>query len=81
MSPDLEDLFAAATLVRPSDQQPNLVHLMRALASLAGVRDLEGPQPVGQLMDLIGPAEHLVFVLLDGLGMNIVRRLPPTFIT
>src|SRR5687767_1367358 len=76
MPPRLDDLFADGVLVRPATQQPNLVHLIRALASLAGVTRFERSPPVQQLVDLIGPAEHYVFVLLDGLGMNILPMLP-----
>ncbi|MEA2735373.1 MAG: hypothetical protein QOE14_1824 [Humisphaera sp.] len=77
MPPRLDDLFSAGVLVRPSTQHPNLVHLIRALASLAGVERIERAPPVQQIIDLIGPAEHYVFVLLDGLGMNILPLLPP----
>jgi predicted AlkP superfamily pyrophosphatase or phosphodiesterase len=77
MAPDLEELFAAGVLLRPSDSEANLVHLVRAVAMLAGVRDLPVDGPARELIDLIGPAEHIVFVVIDGLGMNIVRRLPP----
>lgn len=76
MSPDLESLFASGLLVRPSEEQPDLVDLVRALGGLSGVKDLEISPATRQVMDLIGPAEHLVFILLDGLGMNIIRRLP-----
>jgi len=72
----LEDLFASGVLVRPATQHPNLVHLIRALASLSGAAHIDGAPPVQQLIDLIGPAEHYVFVLLDGLGMNILPILP-----
>jgi hypothetical protein len=72
----LEDLFASGVLIRPATQQPNLVHLIRALASLSGAAHSDGSPPVQQLIDLIGPAEHYVFVLLDGLGMNILPMLP-----
>jgi hypothetical protein len=72
----LEQLFDAGVLLRPSDRRPNLVHLIRALATLAGVGDLGASPPVADIVSTIGPAEHLVFVLLDGLGMNTVRRLP-----
>ena len=80
MPSELERAFAEHRLVRPSDAKPNLVHLVRALAALAGATadDVELSPPVRELMDVIGPAEHLVFVLLDGLGMNVVRRMPPT---
>lgn len=72
----LQQAFAEGRLVRPSDQTPNLVHLSRAVAHLAGVDGVELSPPVRLLADLIGPADHLIFVLLDGLGMNTVRRLP-----
>ena len=74
----LADIFARGDLVRPAYDQPGLVHLVRAIATLAGVPELEHPEPVKRLAEQIGYSDHLVFVLLDGLGMNIVRRLPPT---
>ncbi|HEY8665727.1 MAG TPA: alkaline phosphatase family protein [Tepidisphaeraceae bacterium] len=76
MDATLEELFEAGLLVRPSDERPNIVHLARALARLAGVDEVPNSPGVQKLMDLIGPAEHLVFVLLDGLGMNLISRLP-----
>src|SRR5688500_5185794 len=72
----VESAFAQGLLVRPSDRHPNLVHLVRAIATLAGVPDIVGSPATQQLINLIGPADHLVFVLIDGLGMNIMRRLP-----
>src|SRR5215212_1831181 len=72
----LEALFQQQVLIRPTDKKPNLVHLVRALATTCGVPDLAISSPTRQLIDLIGPADHLVFVLLDGLGMNTIRRLP-----
>jgi hypothetical protein len=76
MQVGLEDLFAQKILIRPSPTRANLVHLIRALATLAGVEDIEQSDPIAELAQLIGPHEHLIFVLLDGLGMNIIRRLP-----
>ena len=77
----MKQLFENGTLVRPNDQQPNLVHLVRAVATRAGVRDLDYSPATRQLLELIPPAEHVVFVLVDGLGMNLVRKLPPeTFV-
>jgi hypothetical protein len=75
MSFSIEDAFAEGVLVRPSDQRANLVHLVRALASVCGVPDVPGGDAITRIMSLIGPAEHVVFVLLDGLGMNLLRRL------
>jgi hypothetical protein len=75
----LEQFFADGTLIRPDPRhKPDLVHLARALAVLGGVHDLEIASPTRKLIDLVGPADHLIFVLLDGLGMNTFRELPPT---
>jgi len=74
----LESFFADGSLVRLSDNRPNLVHLVRAIATIGGVEDLDAGEPVRDLVQLIGDVEHLIFVLLDGLGMNLVRKLPPT---
>src|SRR5688500_10781229 len=41
VTPDLARLFDQGILVRPAHDQPNLVHLVRALASLTGVRDVD----------------------------------------
>ena len=72
----LEQFFQAGTLIRPTDSKPNLVHLVRALATLCGVGDLDASSVTQQLVNIIKPADHLIFILLDGLGMNIIRRLP-----
>jgi hypothetical protein len=76
MTPALESAFATGRLIKPDPAQPDLVHLVRAIAQLTGVTGFEPMAPVSYLADLIGPSDHLIFVLLDGLGMNIVRRLP-----
>ncbi len=73
---DLKALFDSGALVRPADQEPNLVHLVRAVATRAGVRDLDYSPVTRQLLEFVPPAEHVVFVLVDGLGMNLVRRMP-----
>jgi predicted AlkP superfamily pyrophosphatase or phosphodiesterase len=73
---DLERQFSDGTLIRPSDRETNLVHLVQAIYSLCGVQNLELARPARQLMDQIGPAQNLIFILLDGLGMNLINRLP-----
>jgi hypothetical protein len=77
MSPQVVELFEKGTLIRPSPQERSLVHLVRAIAGLCGVENLNHAPATTKLMDDIGPADHLVFVLLDGLGMNLVQRLSP----
>ncbi len=73
---DIESLLAAfdtGSLLRPSPEIPNLVDLSRALASLAGAEGIESTLGSAGLAELIGPSDHLVFVLADGLGMNLVE--------
>jgi hypothetical protein len=72
----LEQAFSDGLIVRPSDERANLVHLVRAIGTLCGVPNLVRGAATRELIELIRPAEHLVFVLLDGLGMNIIERLP-----
>ena len=72
----LEPFFADGTIVRPSPDRANLVHLVRAIGTICGVPGLPVNGPTSELTELIGAADHLVFVLLDGLGMNIIERLP-----
>jgi hypothetical protein len=73
----IDELFAEHVLVRPgANEIPDIVHLIRALATLCGVEHLNSPWPTKKLAQLIEPADHFVFILLDGLGMNILNRLP-----
>lgn len=76
---DVERLIAAfesSDLLRPSAASPNLVDLARALAALTGVEGLAHTTASRNLIDVIGPAEHLVFILADGLGLNLVTAMP-----
>jgi hypothetical protein len=56
--------------------RPNTVSLSHALASLGGV-DVVLDAPARQIRDAIGAFDHLVLVLADGLGMNLVEQLAP----
>src|SRR5512146_1894943 len=78
MDSQLTDAFASGSLVRPSAGKADIVHLVRALAALTGVSRFHRPGPVQNLMDMIGPSDHYIFILIDGMGMNIVRTLPNT---
>jgi hypothetical protein len=76
---DVERLLAAFSdgkLLRPSDEVPNIVDLSRALVCLAGAEGVETSAGSAALIDTIGSSDHLVFVLVDGLGMNLLERLP-----
>jgi hypothetical protein len=59
MSAPLTQLFAEGALIRPSDREGNLVHLVRAIYSLCGAKDLPLGPPARQLMDVIGPAQNI----------------------
>lgn len=72
----LESWFRSGKLLRPDYEAPSTPHLAQALAVLCGV-DLELEAPSRRLARLIGEASHYVFILADGLGMNLVESLPP----
>ena len=67
--------FADGTLVRPrAHGAADLVDLMRAMRDLClGQQPSDGTGR--RLAGLIGPAEHVVFVLVDGLGSELLRDL------
>lgn len=54
---------------------PGTVSLAQALATIGGV-DLTLDAPAGAIRDAIGEAHHLVVVLADGLGVNLLEGLP-----
>ncbi|MEK7216342.1 MAG: hypothetical protein AAB289_12175, partial [Chloroflexota bacterium] len=64
----LNSLVRRGTLVLPSSRRPNLVDLSNALARWGGAHRggiSAGVQRIGRLLH---DPEHLVFVLIDGLG-------------
>lgn len=72
---DVERLLAAfdsGELVRPSPDRLNVVDVANALASIGGVTDLPDSPGASAVADLIGPADHIVVVVVDGLGLNVV---------
>jgi hypothetical protein len=75
-APRLLAKFESGTLLRPSADTPNLVDLSRALWSAAGA-EVEGLTPAAEAMcERIGDRDHLVFVLADGLGMQLLEAMP-----
>src|SRR5689334_10692544 len=76
MHAQLQTAFETGVLLQPTWRRLNLVDLVRSLAVLAGVRDIEQGEGVRKLMQEIRPSDHYVFVLVDGMGMNLVDRLP-----
>lgn len=73
----LLECFDAGRLVRPAAQKLNFVDLVRALLRLAGAGGIESAPGVERIGRLIPPADHYVFVLVDGLGMSILDKLAP----
>ena len=71
----LLDAFATGELLRPTPGVPNIIDLSRALAFLAGGKEIQSTPSSSALADLIGPSDHLVFILADGLGINLIEEL------
>ena len=68
--------FADGRLIRPSAEQANIVDLAHGLALVAGApRQASTTAAADRIADRIGPAEHLLFVLVDGLGVGMLERL------
>ena len=75
---DVDGLLAAfesGRLLRPSPDGLNLVDLANSLAELSGVEGRAQTEGARRICDLIGPADHIVYIAIDGLGMNLVERL------
>lgn len=68
--------FESGELLRPDPEEPNLVDLARAIASIAGVEGIERTAGVEAIGSRIGQPEHLVFVVADGLGIDLLEKLP-----
>lgn len=76
---DLERLtekFKSGAFLRPDPEVPNIVDLARALGSIGGAPEVPLTAGATRLAQVIGDAEHLVFVLADGFGLEMVERLP-----
>ena len=62
-------------MLRPSPAVPNLVDLAQAYAMLSGASDIELSHHAQSIAAAIGPSDHLVLVLVDGLGLDMVDGL------
>src|SRR5690349_21268890 len=76
MDSELQHAFDTGKLIRTDWKRPSLVDLVRALATLTGVPDIPQTTNVRTIATAIAPADHLIFVLVDGMGLNLVQRLP-----
>lgn len=77
---DIGELLAAfdsLELLRPSPEQLNIVDLASAVGGLVGASRAPVSPGKDAVADLIGPCDHLVLVIADGLGMSAVRAMDP----
>lgn len=72
----LIEAFHSGQLVRPSARVLNFVDLVNAIAFLAGAKGVQAVPGEEALCQKIGNGEHYLFVLVDGLGMDLLHRLP-----
>ncbi len=73
----LEAAFREGRLLSPRWDGPGFVDLAQALGVLAGGRPRAEASPAALgLLDRIGTAEKHVFILADGLGLEMLGRLP-----
>lgn len=70
----LVDAFDAGTLVRRDPTIPNLVDVARAVATASGVGGLGLSQFAGDLATALATPEHIVLILADGLGLEMLER-------
>ncbi len=71
----LEQHFRAGLLLRPNEDELNIVDLANAIAHLAGgkrARTTGGSEAIARL---IGPTDHLVFIAADGFGASLLESL------
>ena len=73
---ELVAAFDAGALVRPDPAVPNLVDLARAVATASGVGGLDLSHFADGLAASLAEREHLVFILADGLGLEMLEREP-----
>ena len=68
--------FESGVLTQPRHDLPNLVDLARAIAKLSGVCDLDLSPSAAEIAAKIGESDHLVLMMADGVGMNLVESMP-----
>jgi hypothetical protein len=72
----LEEWFENGRLVRPNSGEPDILDLVHALADLCGCRRaFNRTENSERLIRDIGEADHYVFVLIDGMGVNLLNLL------
>ena len=64
----------AGELLRPDPDVPNFLDLSRALGAACGVRGLTLSANARAIADRLEEHEHIVFVLADGLGLDMIEQ-------
>ena len=72
--PALLAAFEAGDLLRPDPDVPNFLDLSRALGAACGVRGLTLSANARAIADRLEEHEHIVFVLADGLGLDMIEQ-------
>ena len=72
----LIDGFDAGELIRPFAGSTSLVDVVRATAKSCGVPDVKMSDSSRAIADHLKRAEHIIFVLADGLGIQFIDMLP-----
>lgn len=76
MADTLLRAFESGELSHPMRGEANSVELFRAMALLSGVKLFKETPTTERLCNVIGHHDHYLFVLVDGLGMNLKSRFP-----
>jgi type I phosphodiesterase/nucleotide pyrophosphatase len=76
MADTLSRAFESGDLSHPMQGEANSVELFRTMALLSGVKLYEATPATEKLGSLIGHHDHYLFVLVDGLGMNLKEQFP-----
>jgi hypothetical protein len=75
----LLEWFDAGLLIRPNANVANVIDLSAAIAAACGAEARSSSNASqAEIRRRVGDPEHLVFVLIDGFGANVLERLPPT---
>ena len=74
----VKQAFAAGTLLHPVCETPGFLDLTQVLATRLGVSWPGSSRKRAAVAGFIGDADHIVFVLVDGMGWTLLNLLPPT---
>ena len=72
----LENWLSGRALLHPISDVPSFVDLMRLFSTYSGGPEFPMTRGMNDLRSIVEPADHLVFVLVDGLGLNLMPQFP-----